>query len=94
MNNNLTHYSPVLLIIPPENIRKTRFSSFSGAIDKQHRAVMGKSGCIRLRKIRQNTEIYGPEKTLLWHILHSVSSLERIYRDDARANYTLSASQM
>ena len=38
----LTHYSPMLLFIPPENIRKPNgFLMFSGGIEKQHRAVMG-----------------------------------------------------
>ena len=38
----LTHYSPVLLSIPPENIKKPKgFLMFSGGIEKQHRAVMG-----------------------------------------------------
>ena len=37
----LTHYSLVLLIYTPENIRKPNgFMMFSGGIDKQRRAVM------------------------------------------------------
>ena len=39
---DLTHYSSVLISIPPENIRKPLgFLVFSGGIEKQHRAVMG-----------------------------------------------------
>ena len=38
----LTHYSPVLLSTPPENIRKPEgFLTFSGGIEKQQWAVMG-----------------------------------------------------
>ena len=38
----LTHYSTVLLFYTPENIRKPlRFLTFSGGIEKQHRAVRG-----------------------------------------------------
>ena len=38
----LTHYSPVLLSIPTENIRKPEgFLTFSGGIEKQQWAVMG-----------------------------------------------------
>ena len=38
----LAHYSPMLLSIPPENIRKPKgFLMFSGGLDKQHWAVIG-----------------------------------------------------
>ena len=38
----LTHYSPVMLIYTPENIKKPKgFLTLSVDIDKQHLAVMG-----------------------------------------------------
>ena len=44
---HLTHYNLVLLIYTLRNIRKhLGFLMFSGGIDKQHRAVMGKCGFI------------------------------------------------
>ena len=43
----LTHYSPVLLIIFTENIRKPKgFRMFSRGIEKQHRAVVGTLSCL------------------------------------------------
>ena len=43
--NPLTDCSSVLLILPPENIRKPKdFAMFTGGTDKQQRAIM--STCI------------------------------------------------
>ena len=40
--SQFTHYSSVLLIYTPENIRIPYvFLMFSGGVNKQHRAVMG-----------------------------------------------------
>ena len=40
--SGLTHYSRCCFFIPPENIRKVLdFLTFSGGIEKQHRAVNG-----------------------------------------------------
>ena len=41
LENDLTHYSLVLLSIPLENRKPKGFLMFSGGIEKQHQTVMG-----------------------------------------------------